>query len=194
MTGDWSAHLEFTGEGTRVRTDFVTRPPRPSPEELASLWQEQEGARLPHVDVRRLIELKKTNREKDYAVIGELARKLVDPEAQLASSRSARDILDLRERHPGVFVRAALARPALAAASAGREALEAALDAERRRLMRRNERRLAAYLAAAGPWADRWRALMPSLRGVPLERAHALVVSAAEGVLPFDVSWDDGDA
>jgi hypothetical protein len=44
-----------------------------------------------------LAELKKTNREKDYAVIGELARKMEDPRLQALYSRSARDLLKLDE-------------------------------------------------------------------------------------------------
>ena len=115
MRGGWSAHLEFRHGPMRIRTDFVTRPPRLAPEELDELWRRQEGCDLPFVDARNLIELKKTNREKDYAVIGELARLLTDPEEQLLTSRSARDILDMASRHPGLAASLAEQRPALAA-------------------------------------------------------------------------------
>src|SRR5438128_707625 len=43
MSGGWSAHFEFRGDETRVRTDFFTRPPRVSAADLARLWKEQEG-------------------------------------------------------------------------------------------------------------------------------------------------------
>lgn len=46
-----------------------------------------------------LAELKKTNREKDYAVIGELARRMREPRSQLLYSRSARDLLRLATEH-----------------------------------------------------------------------------------------------
>ena len=36
MAGGWSAHLEFRHESLRVRTDFVTRPPRLTPDRLAA--------------------------------------------------------------------------------------------------------------------------------------------------------------
>jgi hypothetical protein len=85
--GGWSAHLEFRHGPVRIRTDFVTRPPRLSPEALDDLWRRQEMCDPPFVDARNLIELKNTNREKDYAVIGELARLLTDPAEQLLTSR-----------------------------------------------------------------------------------------------------------
>ena len=80
MRGGWSAHLEFRDGPLRIRTDFVTRPPRLTAEAIDELWRRQEGCEVPFVDARNLIELKKTNREKDYAVIGELARLLTNPE------------------------------------------------------------------------------------------------------------------
>ncbi len=70
MSRGWSSHFEFRHGALRVRTDFVTRPPRLSAPDLAALWEEQRDADVPVVDVRRLVELKKTNREKDYVVTG----------------------------------------------------------------------------------------------------------------------------
>ena len=43
------------------------------------MWRRQEGREVPVIEARELIEIKKTNREKDYAVIGELARLLERP-------------------------------------------------------------------------------------------------------------------
>ena len=39
MRGGWSAHLEFRHGPLRIRTDFVTRPPRLAPEALDELWR-----------------------------------------------------------------------------------------------------------------------------------------------------------
>ena len=64
MAGGWSAHFEFSTPALRVRTDFVTRPPCLSADDLDGLWREQAGDAIPVVDVRRLIELKKMNRER----------------------------------------------------------------------------------------------------------------------------------
>ena len=64
MEGGWNSHLEFSPDRLRVRTDFVTRPPRLSSSDLIALWREVESSDLPVVDPRRLAELKKTNREK----------------------------------------------------------------------------------------------------------------------------------
>jgi hypothetical protein len=154
------------------------------------VWRRQEGCEVPFVDARNLIELKKTNREKDYAVIGELARLLTSPEEQLLTSRSTRDILETAARHPGLAASLAENRPALAAIGAGIDALEAALDAERRAMIHANERRLERYLQAATAWTAVWPKLSKEIAGLSLLEAHPIFVQRATGVLPFDVSQE----
>jgi hypothetical protein len=193
MRGGWSAHFEFRTDTLRVRTDFVTRPPRLDAGDLAALWREQAASAIPVVDPRRLVEIKKTNREKDYAVIGELARLLVDPRQQLLASRSARDLIALSAAHPELVRQLAGVRPALARVGAGRDFLESALDAERRALMHANEARLQRYLDAAAAWASRWPSVDAEIAGLPLSRAHGMIVERAEGVLPFEPSESPDD-
>jgi len=184
LKGGWSSHLEFADQGLRVRTDFVSRPPRLSPERLERLWKRAESSDPPIVPLADLADLKKTNREKDYAIIGELARRMDDPLETLLYSRSARDLLATAEAHPGLLGEAAGIRPLLTQLAGGRDALEVALDAERRQLMRANEERLRSYLRAATGWRARWSELEPGLRGVPLRQVHERLVAAAEGCLP----------
>lgn len=184
LAGGWSAHLEFQSAGLRVRTDFVTRPPRLDDATLRRVWQDADGQEIPFLGTIELVDTKKTNREKDYAVIGELARKMTTVESRFLCSRSARDLIALAERHPDVVHRAAEKRPALAAIAQGRETLEAALDAERRRLIRANEERLAKYIDAAKPWAALWPDLSRQLAGLTLSEAHKLMIGRAEAVLP----------
>jgi hypothetical protein len=193
MRGGWSSHLEFRSGDIRVRTDFVTRPPRLAADDLAALWREQGSSAIPVVDPRRLIELKKTNREKDYAVIGELARLLIDPRQQFLASRSARDLIALAGDQPELARELSAARPVLAETGAGLDALEAALDAERRTMIHANERRLRRFLAAAEAWAARWPAVEAEIAGLPLSRAHGVVAARAEGVLPFEPLEEPGD-
>jgi len=131
--------------------------------------------------------MKKTNREKDYAVIGELARRMPDVDDQILYSRSTRDLIALAEQHPDRVRCLVEKRPALMAIEQGREALEAALDAERRRLIRANEERLALYMEAARPWAAAWPALARQMDGLVLPKAHQLMVRRAEALLPFAV-------
>src|SRR5262245_26883705 len=128
MAGGWSSHLEFRERGLRVRTDFFTRPPRVTAPELARMWREQEGRDPPFVDARLLAELKKTDREKDYAVIGELARIMTDPRDKLLCSRSPRDLIELARTHPKLLEELKTARPLLAEVGRGRERVEEALD------------------------------------------------------------------
>jgi len=186
LAGGWSSHFEFAHDGLRVRTDFVSRPPRIDARDLAALWMAQDGVLVPVVDIRRLAELKKTNREKDYAVIGELARLMTAPADRLLYSRSARDISALAIAHPSLSARLAARRPLLARVGEGLPALEAALDAERRDLMHANEQRLASYQHAAGSWVASWPQVEKRLAGLPLRRAHEVVVAAAQGVLPYE--------
>jgi hypothetical protein len=181
----WSSHLQFRRDGLRLRTDFVTRPPRLSEGQLVHMWAEQERKRPAVLDIARLIEIKKTNREKDYAVIGELARRLTDPIEQALCSRSARDLLDLATKFPEAVARARRMRPVLDSIDLGREALESALDHERRALMKTNEERLVRYERAAKGWLEHWPQLSRQVAQLPLLEAHELIVRAAEQVLPY---------
>lgn len=185
LRGGWSSHFEFRHDSLRIRTDFVTRPPRLSCDDIRVMWQEQTEDGIPVVNVRQLVELKKTNREKDYAVIGELARLLKSPEDAILSSRSARDLLKLGAAYPEFVKQLVLKRPILKAIGEGELQLERALDAERRELMHRNEERLRGYMRAAEAWAAIWPDVATAIVGLPLSEAHHVVVSRAEGILPF---------
>ena len=187
LAGGWSAHLEFQWQGLRIRTDFVTRPPRLDEESLQRIWRNAEGQEVPFLGARDLVDMKKTNREKDYAVIGELARGMSDLDDQILCSRSARDLIRLAEQHPDRVRRLVGKRPALVAIGQGREALEAVLDAERRQLIRANEERLAKYMEASKPWAADWPDLSRQMDGLDLPEAHRLMVRRAETLLPFVV-------
>ena len=187
LSAGWSAHLEFQHQDLRVRTDFVTRPPRFDAERLKRLWQETATNDLPFAPADQLAEMKKTNREKDYVVIGELARRMPSPQDQLRYSRSARDLSSLARQYPEWVEQLTPERPLLAVVSQGRDALEQALDAERRQLIRANEVRLEKYLRASQSWQAVWPALSRQMRGYPLLKAHQLMVQQAEKHLPFSV-------
>ena len=189
LAGGWSSHFEFRTETLRVRTDFVTRPPRISPEALESVWMDAESAQqeIPFTDAVTLAELKKTNRERDYAIIGELARLIDDPFDRLLLSRSARDLIALAQEHRELVGEATARRPLLNHIQEGRDVLEAALDAERREFIHANERRLQSYMDAARDWAAAWPKVSSEISGLPLGEAHATLVARAEELLPFCV-------
>lgn len=186
LAGGWSSHLEVRRDGLRLRTDFVTRPPRLSTSELEQMWREPVMRKIPVVGLAALAELKKTNREKDYPVIGELARQMSDPRLQLLYSRSSRDLERLARQHPEAVEELIGRRPLLAHVGAGREDLERELDAERRVLMRTNEERLARYLEAAQGWAAVWPEVHREMAERPLRDAHTIMTLLAEGILPFE--------
>jgi hypothetical protein len=99
-------------------------------------------------------------------------------------SRSAHDLIELDRAHPGLARRLELRRPLLAAISRGVDTLREALDAERRRAMDEDEGRIRAYLAAASGLERAWLDVVRRTAGLPLRRAHALVVDCAERCLP----------
>ena len=180
----WSSHLEFRSGELRVRTDFFTRPPRLSSAELDRMWVEQEGRDVPFTGPRVLLEIKKTAREKDWPVVGELARLLEDPRDQMLCSRSARDLIDLDRAHPNLALELGQERPTLAAIGRGLDSLREALDRERREAMDADERRIRAYLEAASDLQRSWPGLQARIAGRPLLEAHAAVVECAQQCLP----------
>ena len=190
LRGGWSSHFEFRSDGIRVRTDFFTRPPRLDPEDLQRIWEEQAGQELPFTSAPDLARIKMTQREKDYPVIGELARLMPRIEDQLRFSRSARDLCSLAADHPVLAERLSRERPLLAlAAVAGADADEVgeALDAERRQLIKADASRMGRFEEAAGSWKEMWPRLHSRIDGLSLPEAHAIVAREASGVLPEEV-------
>jgi hypothetical protein len=197
LAGGWSAHLEHQQGGLRLRTDFVSRPPRIPEDELQRLWREADEAGpdvVPVVPVEALARIKMSLREKDYPIIGELARRMDSPRAALLYSRSSRDLLKLADVHPGLVNELRSERPVLDAIASGRDALEAALDRERRQLIRADEARMGGYRAAAERWASAWPAVSREISGLALLDAHRIVVARAAGLLPFGPSAGGLDA
>ncbi len=192
MSGGWSAHFEFH-DAFRVRADFFTRPPRISPSRLEQIWKEQENRHPPFLDAPDLAEMKKTNREKDYVVIGELGRVMKDPADQLLYSRSARDLLALAAAHPELPGRLAGLRPLLRELDGGEDHVARLLDEERRHLIRKNEQRLQRHAEASQRWKELWPEVSREIEGKPLLEAHAIIVEAATGVLPFRIEDSSHD-
>lgn len=191
MTGGWSSHLEFHREGIRVRTDFFTRPPRLSAGDLERIWLEQEGQPYPFTQAKDLARVKMTQREKDYPVIGELARLMKHPGDQMRFSRSAHDLRELCRREPNVARSIAEERPLLRWAldpEATVERLEEELDAERRRLIRQDRDRMDRFEAAAEPWKLRWTNVRRDIEGLPLRQVHAILIEEAKRCLPQEIS------
>jgi len=184
LAAGWSAHLEFHYQGIRARTDFFTRPPRLTPEQLAAMWTQADHETMPFVELKELALLKMTMREKDYPILGELARRLENIEDQLLLSRSARDLIRLANAHPEITKHLHASRPLLAEISAGEEVLATALDAERRSLIRADEARLSRYQQAVVPWEAAWPSLATAIANRPLSEAHEMMCAAAAHSLP----------
>ncbi len=187
LAGGWSSHLEFLHAGVRVRTDFVSRPPRIGPQRLGQIWEELNEANPAVVGLSDLAELKKTNREKDFAVIGELARSMKTFEDRIRYSRSARDLLEFYRANPVLVRDILMERGIEQSAMISLNSLETALDAERRRLMHANEERLLRYQSAAQQWSAAWKETERAIAGKSLREAHAIIVDKARSLLPSSV-------
>ncbi len=187
LRGGWSSHFEFSYEGLRVRTDFFTRPPRLSETDLNRIWREQEGHHPPFVGAVDLARIKMTRREKDYPVIGELARLMPGIADQMRYSRSPRDLTRLCANSPELAAEISRERPLLGMAAVGSpdlHRLAEALDAERRALINQDAARMASYEQAAMPWRESWPEVRSEIEGLPLRQAHRIVVAKAGSCLP----------
>jgi len=123
--------------------------------------------------------------EKDYPVIGELARIMPQLEDQVRFSRSARDLCSLAEANPGKVASLVPERPLLAhAIDSDTDRLAEALDAERRGLIKADAERMGKYEHAASGWREAWPRVRRSVEGLPLQEAHRMLLREASGLLP----------
>ena len=180
LAGGWSSHFEFfDSQDRRVRCDFFSRPPRLSAERLDALFEapRTQGG-LPVVDVESLIKMKRTQRAKDYPVIGELAR-LLPPADELELTTDPDRILELAaDQGPGSR------RPAVRAAveGRGRLAVVVALAEEIDRLQQRDRARVERYDRASAAYRQAVRRLE---RGdLRLPAGHDRLLELAERLLP----------
>lgn len=184
LRAGWSCHFQFPHAGLRIRTDFFSRPPRIPPTELASLWQEQEGRTPPFTGPAILLRIKQTAREKDWPIVGELARLLPDARSALRWSRSPRDLMTLAAAHPHLCTELLAERPALAAIHGGLQAVRAALDQERYVAMDTDAARIRCYLQSTRELEAHWSHFERVTAGLPLRAAHRELVVLAERCLP----------
>jgi hypothetical protein len=183
LSGGWSSHFElFDEKARRVRCDFFSRPPRvprASLERLFSAPPAEPG--LPVVDLVSLVQMKRTQRAKDYAVIAELSR-LLPPEEEAELTSDADRLLELAAS--GFLPRSrAMVQEALAGGS--RDALIVALARETDELQRKDRSRLDRYAAAAEPFVEELR--RRQLLDLPLGAAHEGLVALATELLPRKV-------
>ncbi|MBI3490966.1 MAG: hypothetical protein HY047_04125 [Acidobacteria bacterium] len=179
LHGGWSSHFEFSdAAGRRIRCDFVSRPPRLTPEAVDAMFHRAGTDDLVVIDRDALIRLKQTGRAKDYAVIGELAHQL-PPAAEIEWTTDVDRLLGL-----SATFGAGSARPSVQVARSGgsRAAVVAALAQEIDELQQSDRKRVAAYQKAAEPYLAEFRRL--GLERFPIERAHEEACRIAEALLP----------
>lgn len=189
LSGGWSSHFEFFDDRQRrVRCDFVSRPPRVPRASIDAWFGRQPLPPLLTVDVESLIQMKQTQRAKDYAVIGPLAA-LLPPERELMLTTDPDRVQALALEHG-----ATVQRPAVhAALTGGRRAVVVALATEADDLQQRDRRRVERYEAAAIGYLEACRAMR--VGDLPLREAHARLCEAAERHLPPHVAGGtDADA
>ena len=136
------------------------------------------------VDREALIRLKQTGRAKDYAVIGEVARQL-PPVDEVAWTTDVDRIIALAST-----VGTDSTRPSVRAAANGddRATIVAALAQEIDQMQQADQKRLAVYERAAGPYLSELR--RQGIDRLPLARAHEEACRLAEALLP-ERHWRD---
>jgi hypothetical protein len=179
LAGGWSSHFEFADpEGRRIRCDFVTRPPRVSPEELAELFASESGEALPVVGIEPLIRMKQTQRAKDYPVIGELAR-LLAPEKEIELTTDPDRIVALASTF-GKQSRRTPVRTALAGGSRDSVVMELARELDH--LQQQDRARLEAYKTTGERYMREFQSA--DLSTLELAEAHQRACELAERWLP----------
>jgi hypothetical protein len=180
LSGGWSSHFEFSDERQRrVRCDFVSRPPRVSQSAVDRIFADaKRSSRMVVVDLDALIAMKQTQRAKDFAIIGELAR-LLPPEREIELTTDPDRIIALATTFGGSSQRP-VAR--LAATGADRHAVVLALAEEIDGLQQADRHRVAIYEAAARPYLEACRAAATS--AITLRETHDRMVEIAERILP----------
>lgn len=183
LAGGWSSHFEFRdARERRVRCDFFSRPPRIPRRVVESHFSGAGGTRRAVVGVEELILMKRTQRAKDYPVIGELARRL-PPEREIEYTTDPDRVLALAES-----CGTGSSRRPVQAALAGRGRLEVvrALAEEADEMQLEDRRRLESYARAARPYlADLARLGHDELR---LPDGHERLCRIAEERLPTRVA------
>lgn len=187
LRGGWSSHFELAdAAGRRVRCDFFSRPPRIPERALERLFEEP-GSRgeLDVVGLEELIRMKRTQRAKDYPVIGELARRL-PPEREVELTTDPDRVLALAAAHGAGSERRAVV---VAREGRGRWAVVVALAEEADRLQRTDRRRVARYERAAAPYLTALRRLGREVLTLP--GGHDRLIELAEELLPTRVTREE---
>jgi hypothetical protein len=180
LSAGWSSHFEFFDPmGRRIRCDFVTRPPRVPPAELAALFAPSAEPTLV-VPIEPLILMKQTQRAKDYPVIGELARRL-PPEREVELTTDPDRVLALASLH-GLGSRRRAVQAALERQP--RDAVVVELAREADRMQTEDRARLERFRAASQPFLREFREI--GIAALDLPEAHQRVVELAERTLPRD--------
>ncbi|MEA2691595.1 MAG: hypothetical protein QOJ16_982 [Acidobacteriota bacterium] len=180
LAGGWSSHFEFFDPlGRRIRCDFVTRPPRIAREEVAALFTQPAEPTLV-VRIEPLIRMKRTQRAKDYPVIGELAR-LLPSEREMELTTDPDRVVALAPLYGQ-----GSKRRAVQAALAGRprEDVVVELAREADRMQTEDRLRLERYRAAAERYLREFQAT--DFSGFLLPEAHERLCELAERWLPRD--------
>jgi hypothetical protein len=180
LSSGWSSHFEFFDpKGRRIRCDFVTRPPRVPPEELATLFASSAEPTLV-VPIEPLILMKQTQRAKDYPVIGELARRL-PPEREIELTTDPDQVLALAPLYGQSSTRRAVQA---AYERHSRDAVVVELAREADRMQSEDRARLERFRVASQPFLREFQAA--GIAAMHLPEAHQRAVELAQRALPLD--------
>lgn len=190
LSGGWSSHFEYKDEaGMRIRTDFVSRPPRIA--DPSTLWNRaltKQGINV--VDVEELILLKETRRQRDYSIIGAIADVCGANENNAAIALQYLQDYDTLAESVGRWPEQAAQSPRqavqLIVSGAPRRDVVTALALEQDELIQRDAERIARYRAMSKEYDRHLAELKAAWEPAPpsLSRQHEQVLSIALEYLP----------
>lgn len=182
LRGGWSSHFEYIdARNYRVRCDFVSRPARVSTAVLQPLFAQDGGDRLAVIDLPSLIAIKRTQRAKDYPIIGALAR-LLPPAEELQVTTDPDRVIELAAAHGKGATREAVQ---LALAGRSREEIVVAMAREADRLQQVDRVRMDRYRKAGDAYLTEFNSR--NLAALPLLEAHERARDLASAMLPRSV-------
>lgn len=182
LRGGWSSHFEFSdSESRRIRCDFVTRPPRVPREVIDALFEDRKGrGELLVVGVEPLIQMKQTQRAKDYPIIGELSR-LLPREREIEWTTDPDRLLDLARSSEGRSQRVSVE---MARRGGSRDEVVVSLAQEIDRLQQEDRRRVERYRQASNAYFRELQAA--GIGDLKLPEAHQAICEIAERWLPYE--------
>ncbi len=185
----WTSHFEYkTGTGFRCRVDFFSRPPRIL--DVDAMWQHAiHDGDVSILDIEDLIKMKRTQRLKDYPIIGALAEvgglEIGEPRIALNYLQDFDLLKDAVTTWPDAAAACRRNAVQLICAAADRAAVVNAIAQEQDQHIQEDRSRLQRMKDIQGDYPDIFRQAQKRwiVDGTDLNAQHTELVALARGLI-----------